>query len=100
MPSARRWRWVAAVRGIPSTAWLRNRYGASLVHGTEITLTVDEEAFAGSSLAVFAQVASRFFGLSVHVNSFTRLVLVSSQGGQGNKELLRCEARNGDLSLV
>ncbi|MEH6436779.1 type VI secretion system baseplate subunit TssF [Massilia sp. DD77] len=91
---------VLGVRAIPSTAWLRNRYGASLVHGTEITLTVDEEAFAGSSLAVFAQVASRFFGLSVHVNSFTRLVLVSSQSGQGDKELLRCEARNGDLSLV
>ena len=60
-------------------------------------MTVDEEAFAGCSLAVFGQVVSRFFGLSVHLNSFTRLVLVSSQG---DKELLRCEARNGDLSLV
>lgn len=88
---------VLGLRGSPSTAWLRNRHGASLVHGTEITMTVDEEAFAGSSLAVFAQVVSRFFGLAVHLNSFTRLVLVSSAGG---KELLRCEARNGDLTLV
>ena len=88
---------VIGLRASPAAAWLRNRYGASLVHGTEIRMTVDEEAFAGSSLAVFGQVVSRFFGLSVHVNSFTRLVLVSSQG---DKELLRCEARNGDLSLV
>ncbi|MBQ5964998.1 type VI secretion system baseplate subunit TssF [Massilia sp. ZL223] len=88
---------VLALRAHPATAWLRNRYGTSLVHGTEITMTVDEEAFAGSSLAVFGQVVSRFFGLSVHLNSFTRLVLVSSHG---DKELLLCEARNGDLSLV
>ena len=88
---------VIGLRASPGAAWLRNRYGTSLVHGTEIRMTVDEEAFAGCSLAVFGQVVSRFFGLSVHLNSFTRLVLVSSQG---DKELLRCEARNGDLSLV
>jgi len=88
---------VTGLRASPGAAWLRTRHGTSLVHGTEIRMTVDEEAFAGSSLAVFGQVVSRFFGLCVHLNSFTRLVLVS---GQGDKELLRCEARNGDLSLV
>jgi len=40
---------------------------------------------------------SRFLGLYVHLNSFTRLVLVS---GQSDKELLRCEPRNGSLALV
>lgn len=60
-------------------------------------MTVDEDAFAGSSLFVFAQVVSRFLGLYVHLNSFTRLVLVS---GQSDKELLRCEPRNGSLALV
>ena len=88
---------VMAVAAQPATAWLRNRYGATLVHGVEVRMTVDEEAFAGSSLAVFAQVVSRFLGLYVHLNSFTRLVLVSGQGG---KELLRCEPRNGSLALV
>ncbi|WP_020652497.1 type VI secretion system baseplate subunit TssF [Massilia niastensis] len=88
---------VTALAARPATAWLRNRYGASLVHGVELRMTVDEDAFAGSSLAVFAQVVSRFFGLYVHLNSFTRLVLVS---GQGDKELLRCEPRNGSLALV
>ena len=93
-------RQIAGVRAMasrPGTAWLRNRFGASLVHGVEVRMTIDEEAFAGSSLAVFAQVVSRFLGLYVHLNSFTRLVLVS---GQSDRELLRCEPRNGSLALV
>ncbi|OON63892.1 type VI secretion protein [Massilia sp. KIM] len=88
---------VTGMRARPATAWLRNRWGTHLVHGTELSMTIDEEAFAGSSIAVFGQVMSRFFGLYVHVNSFTRLVIVS---GQSDTELLRCEARNGDLGLV
>jgi len=88
---------VTAMASRPATAWLRNRYGATLVHGIEVRMTIDEEAFAGSSLFVFAQVVSRFLGLYVHLNSFTRLVLVAGQGG---KELLRCEPRNGSLALV
>ncbi len=88
---------LRALTTLPATAWLRNRHGATLVHGTEVRLTLDEEAFAGSSLFVFAQVISRFLGLYVHVNCFTRLVLVS---GQSSRELLRCEPRSGDLTLV
>lgn len=88
---------LSALTTLPATAWLRNRHGATLVHGTEIRLTLDEEAFAGSSLFVFAQVVSRFLGLYVHLNSFTRLVLISGQSG---KELLRCEPRSGSLTLV
>jgi len=98
--SASSQRQIAGLRGLttfPATAWLRNRHGATLVHGTEVRLTLDEEAFAGSSLFVFAQVVSCFLGLYVHLNSFTRLVLIS---GQSNKELLRCEPRSGNLTLV
>ncbi len=88
---------VLAMTSRPTTAWLRNHLGATLVHGVEVRITIDEDAFAGSSLFVFAQVVSRFLGLYVHLNSFTRLVLLS---GQGDKELLRCEPRNGSLALV
>jgi len=88
---------LTALAALPATAWLRNRHGATLVHGTEVRLALDEEAFAGSSVFVFAQVVSRFLGLYVHLNSFTRLVLVSGQSG---KELLRCEPRSGSLTLV
>ncbi|UVW29850.1 type VI secretion system baseplate subunit TssF [Massilia sp. H6] len=88
---------ITAVQALPSTAWIRNKIGATLVHGTEVRITIDEDAFAGSSLMVFAEVLSRFFGLYVHINSFTRLSVRSSQSG---RELLRCEPRSGSLALV
>ncbi|SFD48385.1 type VI secretion system baseplate subunit TssF [Massilia yuzhufengensis] len=88
---------ITAMQALPSTAWMRNAIGATLVHGTEVRMTVDEEAFAGTSLYVFAEVVNRFFGLYVHINSFTRLSLRSAQT---DRELLRCEPRNGKLTLV
>jgi type VI secretion system protein ImpG len=88
---------ITAMETLPSTAWMRTRIGATLVHGLDVRMTVDEEAFAGSSLYVFAEVVNRFFGLYVHINSFTRLALRSAQT---DRELLRCEARNGKLTLV
>lgn len=88
---------ITAMETASSTAWMRNKSGATLVHGLEVRMTVDEEAFAGSSLYVFAEVVNRFFGLYVHINSFTRLVVRSAQT---DRELLRCEPRNGSLTLV
>lgn len=88
---------VVALASSPASAWIRHPNGASLVHGTEIRMTLDEAAFAGSCVYAFAQVVNHFFGLYVHLNSFTRLVVLSSQTG---KELLRCAPRNGSLTLV
>ncbi len=88
---------ITAMETLPSSAWMRNKIGATLVHGTEVRMTVDEEAFAGSSVVVFAEVVNRFLGLYVHINSFTRLVVRSAQT---DRELLRCEPRNGNLTLV
>jgi type VI secretion system protein ImpG len=88
---------VAGIEASPATAWIRNEHGAALVHGTRIRMTVDEAAFAGSGLYAFAEVVNHFFGLYVHLNSFTQLVVLSLQTG---KELLRCEPRNGSLTLV
>lgn len=88
---------VTALETLSSTAWMRSPIGTTLVHGAEVRMTVDEDAFAGASLVVFAEVVNRFFGLYVHVNSFTRLVLRSSQS---DRELLRCAPRNGSLTLL
>ncbi|WP_437277910.1 type VI secretion system baseplate subunit TssF [Sorangium sp. So ce375] len=46
--------------------------------GTEVTLTLDEEQFVGSSPLLFAEVLSRYLSLHAHVNSFTELVLRST----------------------
>jgi type VI secretion system protein ImpG len=80
-----------------ATAWLRDRDGAAYLSGIEMRLTLDEEAFAGIGIHAFIQLLDHFFGLSVHLNSFTRLVVLSKDSG---KEVYRCLPRNGSLSLV
>lgn len=80
-----------------ATAWLRDREGAAYLTGIEVRVTLDEEAFAGAGMHAFVQLLDHFFGLSVHLNSFTRLVVLSKATG---KELHRCLPRNGSLSLV
>lgn len=91
---------IAAIVGLshrPTTAWIRDRRGASLAHGIEIAITVDEDGFVGSGLHLFARVIDQFFGLYVQINSFTQLVILSAATG---KELIRCQPRNGDQYLA
>jgi type VI secretion system protein ImpG len=88
---------IAAVAHKASSAWLPGNPFACLVRGVEVLLTIDEEAFVGSGIHVFAHVIERFLALYVHANSFTRLVIVSKKTGE---ELLSCLPRSGDLSLL
>lgn len=88
---------IVALERRPARAWLRGDGHNSPVHGIEIRVTLDEDAYAGSGLHLFAQVLDHFFGLYVHLNSFTQLTILSQSNG---KELLRCPPRNGAISLV
>ena len=88
---------IAGLAQQASTAWLRHRRGASLVHGVEIRLTLDEQAFIGSSVHLFVQVIDQFLGLYVHINSFIELVVLSLQSGE---ELIRCKPRSGMQQLA
>jgi type VI secretion system protein ImpG len=74
-------------------AWLRTRPVSSLMPGVGIRMTVDEQAFAGSSLYVFAQVMDRYFSLNSQLNCFTRLEIVSHQTGE---EMLVCAPRTAE----
>jgi type VI secretion system protein ImpG len=47
--------------------------------GTEVTVTVDESAFVGSSAFLFISVLNRFLSLYASTNSFTQLVVHSAQ---------------------
>ncbi len=47
--------------------------------GTEVCLTFDENAYAGSGAFLLASVLQRFFALYVSVNSFSQLVIRSLQ---------------------
>lgn len=88
---------IKALQQRPARGWLRSDGHSSLVHGVEVRLTIDEEAFAGTSLHLFAQVLDHFFGLLVHLNSFTQLTVIAHATG---KELLRCSPRHGAINLL
>jgi type VI secretion system protein ImpG len=92
-------RQVAGVVGLDhaeATTWIRHKRGPSLAHGTEVRLTIDEEAFVGAGLHLFAQVIEQFFALYAQMNSFIELVILSHQSGE---ELLRCKPRSGSMPL-
>lgn len=78
-----------------TTAWMPHDYGSSLVYGIEVHITVDEEAFTGSGLHLFAQVMDQFLALYVQINSYVELVLLSQRD---NREILRCKRRSGYAS--
>ena len=63
----------------------------------QVRITVDEDSFVGTGLGLLAAVLDHFFGLYVHVNSFTQLTIVSART---QEEVLKCPPRNGDKPLV
>ena len=79
-----RWRWTEGA-------------SSGFLHGVELELALDVQAFAGCGLHAFAQVLDHFFGMAVHLNSFVQLVCVCHQTG---KELVRCTPRSGQLHLL
>jgi type VI secretion system protein ImpG len=88
---------LVAVEFLPATAWLTGEPFATFVRGTEVRLVVDEESYVGTGLSLFSAVLDRFFGLYVHINSFTQLTVVSSRT---RETLFKCPPRNGTTALV
>lgn len=95
--SQRQIRGIVGIAHKSARAWINDPHGGARVHGVEVTITLDEEAFVGSGMHVFVQVIDHFLGLYAQVNTFTQLVAVSNATG---KELIRCHPRSGDLNLV
>ncbi len=93
-------RQIEAITGIEHgvvTQWLPGQPFATFVRGIEIRLTIDESGFVGSSLLTFSRALDHFFGLYVHLNSFTQLVILSARD---KEELVRCKPRSGDSILL
>ena len=80
-----------------ATAYLPGNPFATFVRGMEVIFTVDEQKFTGTGLRLFSQVLDHFFGLYVHVNSFTQLKLISSRT---QEELIACPRRSGSGPLL
>lgn len=93
-------RQIGGITGLayrPTATWVRQAQGSAYLRGIEVRLTLDEEAYAGSGVHAFVQMLDHLFALHVHLNSFTRLVVLSHASG---KEILRCQPRNGALTLA
>lgn len=88
---------ITSLEQRPVTSWLPGPHFASAVRGTQVRLGIDEGHFVGSGIHAFVGVLDRFFALYVHANSFTQLVVLSSNNGE---ELIRCPARSGESTLV
>jgi type VI secretion system protein ImpG len=88
---------IVAIEQTPCSAWLSGNPFTCLVRGVQVRLTLDEEAFVGSGIHAFAHIVERFLALYVHANSFTQLVVLSNKTGE---ELLTCQPRSGDSSLL
>lgn len=88
---------ITAIAQRPATHWLPGKPFATFVRGIEVRLSIDESGFVGSSLQAFARVLDRFFGLYVHLNSFTQLTVLSARDGE---ELVRCQPRSGESILL
>lgn len=69
--------------------WMPTVPFPTLMPGITIRLGVDEQAYAGNSIFIFAQVMQRYFAMNSQLNCFTRLSLVSQRSGE---ELIRCPA--------
>lgn len=76
-------------------AWMPTVPFPTLMPGIAIRLGIDEQAFVGHSIYLFAQVLQRYFALNSQLNCFTQLTLLSHRSGE---ELLRCPARSADTT--
>jgi type VI secretion system protein ImpG len=88
---------IIAIEQRAVTARISGNPFPTFARGLEIRITVEETHYVGIGLFMFAQILDNFFGLYVHTNSFTQLVIVSKQSGQ---ELIKCPARNGESILA
>ena len=78
-------------------AWIPGVPSAALMPGIEVRLTVDEDAFVGAGVHLFAQVLDHFFGLYSQINVFSQLVVLSKRSGE---EIVRCKPRSGTNTLA
>lgn len=97
VPQARHIDGITYLDRRPKMLWIVKEPRPSFVRGIEITMTVDEQAFAGSSVSTFTGVMDRFFAPYMPASSFVQLVVISANTGA---EIHRCQPRQGTSALL
>lgn len=88
---------ISAIESKPGSARVSGPHFSGFVRGVDVTLTLDENAYVGAGMYLFASVLERFFALYCGPNSFTRLGLRSQQQEQ---EIARWPARTGQALVI
>lgn len=91
--SQRQIRGIVGVEIGTTRQWMPTLPVESLMAGIAIRITLDERAFVGTGLAIFAHVMDRYFALNRQLNCFTQLEIVSAQSG---KEIIKCPPRSNE----
>jgi type VI secretion system protein ImpG len=92
-------RQVEGVRSIHSSAIVRRLPVAgpiSYARGLQITVTLEDSAFEGSSAFIFGAVLEQFFAQYVSLNSFTETVVKTTRRG----DIMRWPARMGLCEIL
>lgn len=76
---------IVGVKSSPHFARVVSEHGITFARGTRVEIELDEDEFVGGGAYLFAAVLERFLGLYVSLNSFTQLVVSTTQ----RKEVLR-----------
>ncbi|MEG2030182.1 MAG: type VI secretion system baseplate subunit TssF [Janthinobacterium sp.] len=80
---------IASLAHASTREWMPTLPFPTLMPGIAIRMEIDEQAFVGSSIHIFAQVLQRYFAMNSQLNCFTRLTLLSRRSGE---ELIQCPA--------
>jgi type VI secretion system protein ImpG len=70
---------ILKLRSSRHFAPVRSDNGTTFARGMRVELELDEDQFVGGGAFLFASVLERFIGLSASLNSFTQLVVSTSQ---------------------
>jgi type VI secretion system protein ImpG len=87
---------IVSVRSLPVLRRIPSPNTITFARGLEITIVLDDIAFAGSGLFVLGMVLEQFFSRLVTINSFTETVIKSKQRG----EVIRWPARTGRKQIL
>jgi len=77
---------ILSVRSEPHFARVSSENGITFARGLRVELELDEDQFVGSGAYLFASVLEHFIGLNASLNSFTQLVVTTSQRREGLHE--------------
>ena len=87
----RRVRGIVTVDSKPINRRVRQRSGAGVVRGLEVTVTLDEKAYEGSGIFLMGAILDRFFVEYAGINNVIETVICSTERG----EVMRWPARLG-----